>query len=283
MRQLIDWELLSELTSSPGFDEPALWDRFARRYDGFSRLQAQATLCQVQAMALCPGDSVLDVGAGTGRLSLELARRVHRVTALDVSRAMLDILERNAVSAGVGNVTPLHLPWGDAVLGDNLERHDVVVACRSPATRDLRKLHAAARRAVYIFLFAGPSLKQFHDWLMDGIDPEVRRSPALGAVPCQPSGHVLLFNRLAAMGIQASVNYIPDGFTNWYADDAALLADFAWLDVPAGRMAQFKRNLQPFCCAENGGVRLRLTSRSVVLSWSTQAPSADAPAAGVPA
>ena len=36
------------------------------------------------------GDSVLDVGCGTGRHSLELARRGYIVTGIDISEKMLD-------------------------------------------------------------------------------------------------------------------------------------------------------------------------------------------------
>lgn len=265
MRHLIDWELLAELAEPPGFDQAPMWDAFARRYDGYSRLQEQSTRLQVQALGLRPTDSLLDVGAGPGRLSIEASRSVRSVTALDVSRAMLDALENNARAAHANNVVPLHLSWRDAEIGRNLGMHDVVVASRSPAMRDLVKLDAAARRAVFIMLFAGPSLKQFHDKLMEGIDPA---PPSVSPMQrYQPSGHVLVFNRLAAMGIEASVNYLPDGFSRWYEDLDAVLADFDWLDVPPAHRDRFIRNIGPFLFEENGGLRLHMASRTVVVSW----------------
>jgi SAM-dependent methyltransferase len=42
------------------------------------------------------GSPILDVGAGTGRVALDLARHGHVVTALDVDRALLDELSRRA-------------------------------------------------------------------------------------------------------------------------------------------------------------------------------------------
>jgi SAM-dependent methyltransferase len=49
-----------------------------------------------RSLATEHGDPILEVGAGTGRVSLELARDGHRVTALDLDRGLLDELERRA-------------------------------------------------------------------------------------------------------------------------------------------------------------------------------------------
>jgi SAM-dependent methyltransferase len=49
-----------------------------------------------RALAGEHGDPILDVGAGTGRIALDLARHGHRVTALDRDAALLAELERRA-------------------------------------------------------------------------------------------------------------------------------------------------------------------------------------------
>jgi SAM-dependent methyltransferase len=49
-----------------------------------------------RALAGEHGDPILDVGAGTGRIALDLARHRHRVTALDRDAALLAELERRA-------------------------------------------------------------------------------------------------------------------------------------------------------------------------------------------
>lgn len=53
----------------------------------------------VDVAAQLPAVSVADVGCGTGRLAAELARRGHRVTAVDPSRAMLDVARRHPIGA----------------------------------------------------------------------------------------------------------------------------------------------------------------------------------------
>jgi len=55
----------------------------------------------IEELALPPGGSILDVGCGTGRHSIELARRGYSVTGLDLSREMLARAAASADAAGV--------------------------------------------------------------------------------------------------------------------------------------------------------------------------------------
>lgn len=55
----------------------------------------------VQELGLTPGMAVLDVGCGTGRHSVELARRGCEVTGVDISSGMLREAEKAASAAGV--------------------------------------------------------------------------------------------------------------------------------------------------------------------------------------
>lgn len=52
-------------------------------------------------------DRVLELGAGTGRFTVELACRADEVTALDVSPGMLKVLEARARREGLETITPL--------------------------------------------------------------------------------------------------------------------------------------------------------------------------------
>jgi len=61
-------------------------------------------LARVHASA--PGDGVLDVGAGTGRVALELARAGHSVTALDRDARLLAALRERAGRAAAGSRPP---------------------------------------------------------------------------------------------------------------------------------------------------------------------------------
>lgn len=266
MPGLIDWDLLAALDMPPAMSQPAMWDAFADRYNGYAALQDECSRLQVQALGLRPQDTVLDVGAGPGRLSIPAAKLARAVTALDVSRPMLDHLQRNAAAAGLCNVSTLHLPWDRVVPGETVPVHDVVIASRSPAMRDLDTLDALARRAVYVLLFCGPSLKAFHDTLVAGIEPappaarEAVRRPAI-------AGHALVFNRLVDRGIEAQVSYLPDGFGGSFADWDELERRFAWLRIGPEHRARFRDNIGPYVSEEGGRLRLRLRSRTAMVWW----------------
>lgn len=51
--------------------------------------------------------SVLEIGAGTGRFTLEIAPMVKQVTAVDISNKMLDCMRQKMIVNGVSNIEPI--------------------------------------------------------------------------------------------------------------------------------------------------------------------------------
>ncbi|MBT0732803.1 class I SAM-dependent methyltransferase [Methanoculleus bourgensis] len=166
MHRIIDWNELWKVihASSPEHaardrDPAAVWDKRAAAYRRATRGEKGATEQELAVLDLRPEDTVLDVGAGTGRLAVPIARIVAHVTALDPSGGMLSILREQMAAAGLTNYSTVTMRWEDAIIGQDIEPHDVVIAAFSlgfyDLTAALEKLDAAALRAVYLFWHAG--------------------------------------------------------------------------------------------------------------------------------
>ena len=85
------------------YADPAMAERFdALRFSGpIGRLIAAAQEEQIAAfLAPVAGRRVLDVGTGTGRAAIALAKRGAIVTGMDASAEMLQVAERRAREAG---------------------------------------------------------------------------------------------------------------------------------------------------------------------------------------
>ncbi|MDD3858259.1 MAG: class I SAM-dependent methyltransferase [Methanoculleus sp.] len=166
MQRIIDWNELwkAVYASSPdrvekGRDPAAHWNKRAAAYRRATRDERRATEQELAILDTQQGETVLDVGAGTGRLAVPVARTAAHVTALDPSEGMLAVLRERMAAEGLTNYSCLRKRWEDTVIGRDIEPHDVVIAAFSLGFYDLaaalEKLDAAARRAVYLFWHAG--------------------------------------------------------------------------------------------------------------------------------
>ena len=74
-----------------------------------------------------PGATVIDIGAGTGSWSVLMAPHAARVTALEPSEAMREVLSENLAAFNISNVAIQIGEWPDV----EIEPHDVVFASHS--------------------------------------------------------------------------------------------------------------------------------------------------------
>src|SRR5580692_11265987 len=75
---------------------------------GYDRKQGNPdpaeALAAFEAHGLDGASTVVDLGAGSGQFALAAARRFGRVTAVDVSPAMVNLLRERATAAGLANL-----------------------------------------------------------------------------------------------------------------------------------------------------------------------------------
>ena len=126
--------------------------RYDSRRDLWEEAEARSSILEVD------GRSVIDVGSGPGMLTLPMARRARRVTAVEPSERMIDLLRGHLEQEGLENVDIVNDRWEDV---EGLEQHDVVVASLSLLMLDLRaaleRMDALARMRVYLIWFVGTS------------------------------------------------------------------------------------------------------------------------------
>jgi len=197
--------MMSEGRGRRGRENPAdHWDKRAEEFNRSTKGRSERTERQVESLRLDPDYTVLDIGAGTGRLSVPIAKMAKQVTAVDQSRGMLNYLEANMAEEGLANFQCIQKRWEDVELGVDIEPHDIVIASHSLGMFDLQealeKMNAAAKKGVYIFTSAGK-------WFFDDLEEELweriyERPPRRGG---WRSDYMLLYNILHDMGIYANV------------------------------------------------------------------------------
>lgn len=182
-------------------DDSQYWDS---RAPSFAKVAGSSPYAEtfVELAGIHPGETVFDMGCGSGTLALPLARAGHHVYACDFSQVMIDLMMKCANLEGIqACIHPEVLSWDEDWSHIEAPVCDVAVASRSLATADmesaLRKLDSMARRRVCITLTTGLSPRA-DEVLLKAMGREV---------PAYPDC-VFAFNILWSMGIQAQVDYI---------------------------------------------------------------------------
>jgi len=211
-----------------------------------------------------PQWSILDAGCGPGTLTLPLSPTVRRVTGLDFSGNMLNILRQKATEKKLKNITTCHGSWEDDWQKLQIPRHDVAIASRSLAVHDLQaaltKLSAHAREKVVIT-----------DRVKHGpFDPDA--FAAIGRPLHTGPDYIYTINLLYRMGYLPTVEYIVLEETLTYSSFTEALSGYSWMfrDLTDDETKQLKEYVASITTTEGDGsvsVHRRLVPIWAYISW----------------
>ncbi len=226
-------------------DSAEHWDERSKTYK-----QADSPTPYVEAFleyaGVRPGESVLDMGCGTGALAIPLGSMGHRVIAADFSRGMLDRVQEDCERLGLADVSCELMSWSDDwdAHGVGPDSVDVALASRSIATADLgdslERLATAARRRCCLTLPTGSSPRT-----------DARILSAIGLQPFLGRDHLYAFMILSNRGYVPEVRYIASERLDTFASEEAawdklerMVVDTCGTMVGAAEMARALGNLR---------------------------------------
>jgi FkbM family methyltransferase len=273
MPGIINWDELWKATHAGGFhdhgkDLVSHWDNKAKEFNKKVMKHRKRAESQAATLDLLSHETVLDVGAGTGRLAIPMARLAKSVTALDQSAGMLACLKENMQAEGIENIQCIQKSWEDLGLGE-IEQHDVVLSSNSLGVYDLRealaKMDLLAKRAVYIFTFTdGKRDGGFRDFMRKG--KQGRHAPG-------PAGYLVIYNLLADMGIFADIKIMNWHIKEHYSSLEDAVAEWRQMhEVPAEKEPDLREFLSQKLVKDEDGLWMHSHHKQAMISWQKNQP-----------
>lgn len=276
MEPLINWEALQslqplQLKSKPvAMNTPGeFWDKQASMYDQMAKMEKGYTLFQIGAIPTSETDTVMDIGCGPGRVTTAIAPRVKRVTSIDASPKMLEYCQANCEALGIPNVTTQLMNWNDIVPNDTVQKHDIVIASRSVAMQDIKKLNQLANKAAVIICWANaPHIPVILAEMFKNTGEQRLNNQGDFRID-RRLGYNITFNIVYDLGLDPNITIVDDGFTKTYPSDEEAYADLRKLRPFADdKLSVFKLNLEPMLTKnQDGTVTFLRETKSFVLWW----------------
>ena len=149
-------------------------------------------------LILDKNDTILDLGCGEGSITIPIAKKVKKITGIDSSTKMLELLNQKAKNQKITNIKTIQKPL-ENITYEEIGPHDIVIASRSlngikPIKKTLKTINEIANKYIFITLF-GPENWKLEKEFNKYINRKNKEFP----------GHNYIFNILFNMGIYANV------------------------------------------------------------------------------
>lgn len=227
---------------------------------------AQDDTVEKLAEFVSPDGTVLDIGAGGGRLAIPLTDYCSHVTAVEPSEAMRERLVATAEAWDVTNISVIPDSWEDT----EVEPHDLVVSAHvvytvQPVELFVRKMTNHAKRTAALISFERPATATY--------------LPLWTAVHGEARIELPSFQQITTLLAEMEIDFDLTPLTSWdprpFKDrEQAQTECEARLFVRVGseKSRVLSDVLDDSLVEVEGGVRLRWAEshRPMIISWSTQ-------------
>ena len=242
--------------------ESLFWESLAPNYDQRSTLfdYAPKTIDTIQRLLGDNINSLIEIGPGTGRFTLPMAKMVSRLTAIDFSEHMLSRLDYKLRELGIRNVRCIHGKWENTLV----EPADGVVAVNAiyrmwDIRLSLRKMNESAKKRVVLVWTQQRSI-------FDDLYKKVNWNGCGTKLD-----YMYLLPLLYEMGIDANVEWMkvdrPTRFNNEIE-----LRDSLYSQLPEQywEKPEVARYLQDHVIEQNGCLYFKSHPRIVFISWTPE-------------
>jgi len=170
----INWEYFWQEKLLAKRKEKKDWNKAAK---SFSKSTKQNEYMEnlLYKMKLSKKDSVLDLGCGSGSITVPIAKKSSYITAIDSSEKMLELLKEKCEKEEIANVDIIHGNLEEITV-DDVGNHDIVLFSRSfngiwSVKQTIANINEIANKYVYITLF-GPNSWKFQKEFYESIGRE---------------------------------------------------------------------------------------------------------------
>jgi SAM-dependent methyltransferase len=168
-----------------------------------------------------PDWTVLDMACGGGTLAIPLAPLVKKVTAVDFSPSMIDIVKRSSAERDITNIEAILGEWDDDWAALGIGTYDVAIASRSLRAEDsapyIQKLLGAARRKVFISAPVGSG------------PIDTRMLEFAGREAGEKSDYRKFLGVFEGLGVRANIDFIEERHANCWPSVDAAVDDNRWM------------------------------------------------------
>lgn len=219
----IDWNELwnDALKKLPDKKDADSWDKVAPKFSQWTQKDdyPQKLLNRIK---VGKNDTVLDIGCGNGAITIPIARIAKKVSAMDISPKMLDLLMDGAKKECLDNIDFINKRIEDLGAEKDIRSHDVVIASRSlngvyNIKKELAKINNIANKYVYITLW-GINSREFENKASNIIKREFHQHP----------DYIYVYNILHELGIYANIEMLECSSRSYYSSIDEAMDRLRW-------------------------------------------------------